>query len=119
MPLIEKKLLETNQKLNRKKTKIDTAYHGVSFLGKVSYPYGFQKPTKEVIKRTCYKAKNGIDINDKNLISKLNSQIGSLKNYNCKRLILDYKEKLPKEVFESVKFNKSGFIFEKNLLHWQ
>lgn len=34
------------------------AYHGVSFLGKVTYPYGYQKPTKQVIIRVNQKAKN-------------------------------------------------------------
>lgn len=38
--------------LKNKKTKIDTAYHGVQFLGKVSYPYGYQRPSKQVIIRT-------------------------------------------------------------------
>ena len=51
------KLSKTNQKISRKKTKIDTAFHGVSFLGKVSYPYGYQKPTKQVIIRTSEKAR--------------------------------------------------------------
>lgn len=53
IPLIIEKLQETHQKLNRKKTKLDTAYHGVPFLGKVSYPYGYQKPSKQVIIRIC------------------------------------------------------------------
>lgn len=43
---IIEKLKETNQTLNKKKTKIETAYHGVPFLGKVSYPYGYQKAKK-------------------------------------------------------------------------
>lgn len=33
------KLKETHQVVSSKKTKIDTAYHGVPFLGKVTYPY--------------------------------------------------------------------------------
>lgn len=46
LPYIIEKLKESNQTLNMKKTRIDTAYHGVPFLGKVSYPYGYQKPKK-------------------------------------------------------------------------
>ena len=57
LEFIKNKLKETNQKINIKKTKIDTAYHGVPFLGKVSYPYGYQKPKKETIIRTYQKAK--------------------------------------------------------------
>ena len=58
LEFIKNKLKETNQKINIKKTKIDTAYHGVPFLGKVSYPYGYQKTKKETIIRTYQKAKN-------------------------------------------------------------
>ena len=36
---------------------IDTAYHGGQFLGKISYPYGYQKTSKQVIIRTYTKAK--------------------------------------------------------------
>lgn len=78
--------------VNRKKTKIDTAYHGVKFLGKVSYPYGYQKPSKEVIIRTRQKAKTIKYTDNENLLAKVNAQIGSLKNYNCRKLILDYKK---------------------------
>ena len=46
IPKIKKKLKETHQILNEKKTKIDTAYYGVKFLGKISYPYGYQKSSK-------------------------------------------------------------------------
>lgn len=97
LPLISKKLEETHQKLNKKKTKIDTAYNGVKFLGKVSYPYGYQKPSKQVIIRTCNKAKTIEYKNNENLLAKTNSQIGTLKNYNCKRLILNYAELLPND----------------------
>ena len=57
LPKIIKKLEETHQKVNNKKTKIDTAYHGVQFLGKVSYPYGYQKAGKQLIIRVCQKGK--------------------------------------------------------------
>lgn len=70
--------------LKNKKTKIDTAYHGVQFLGKVSYPYGYQRPSKQVIIRTYNKAKK-IEYEDKqNLIAKVNAQIGTLKKYNIR-----------------------------------
>lgn len=58
LPLIMEKLKETNQTINMKKTRIDTAYHGVPFLGKVSYPYGYQKPNRQVAMRIWQKAKN-------------------------------------------------------------
>lgn len=41
-PNICRMLENTHQSINKKKTKIDTAYHAVSFLGKASYPYGYQ-----------------------------------------------------------------------------
>lgn len=111
LPKIISKLSETNQKLNLKKTKIDTAYHGVPFLGKVTYPYGYQKPKKNTIIRITCKAKNFE--NRGNLLAKLNSQIGALKKYNCRRLVIYYydniKDKLPKEI----KFNEKELIFKK------
>lgn len=73
-----------------KKTKIDTAYHGVKFLGKVSYPYGYQKPSKQVIIRVIKKAEKLNAVNEENVLAKVNSQIGSLKNYSCRKLILNY-----------------------------
>lgn len=111
LPYIIKELKETNQTINKKKTKIDTAYHGVPFLGKVSYPYGYQKPKRTTIIRTYQKAKQieYTDIN--NLLAKTNSQIGTLKKYNCRKLIINYakiiKNKLPKNVVfdnEELKF---------------
>ncbi len=76
---IKCKLKETNQIISKKKTLIDTAYHGVPFLGKVSYPYGYQKPKKETIIRVYKKAKK-IKYDDvSNLLAKTNSQIGTLK----------------------------------------
>ena len=109
LPLIVEKLKETNQQINMKKTKVDTAYHGVTFLGKVSYPYGYQKPSKQVIIRTIEKAKK---INDENLLAKTNAQIGSLKNYNCKRLIYNYAETLPKDIKEVLILDKNEYKFK-------
>ena len=105
LPLIIKELEKTHQKISEKKTKIDTAYHGVPFLGKVSYPYGYQKPNKQVIIRTCQKAKK-IEFTDKaNLLAKTNSQIGTLKNYNCRKLIQNYINVLPKNAKEILCFD--------------
>ena len=111
LPNIIEKLEETNQKINKKKTKIDTAYHGVQFLGKVSYLYGYQKPGKQLIIRVCQKGKN-IQYSDKmELLSKTNSQIGTLKRYNARRLILHYQNILPKKVKKQLKFDENNYKF--------
>ena len=79
---------------------------------KVSYPYGYQKPSKQVIIRVYQKAKE-IKYTDKdNLLSKTNSQIGSLKNYNCKRLISNYVKVLPKEVQKILRFDDIEYKFK-------
>ena len=109
---IEEKLEITHQKVNQKKTKIDTAYHGVKFLGKVSYPYGYQKPTKQVIIRISSKAKNIKYKSNESLLAKTNAQIGVLKNYNCKRLILNYFKLLPYETKKIIKFNDIDYKFQ-------
>lgn len=109
LPLIEKKLKETNQTLSKKKTKIGTVYHGVPFLGKMSYPYGYQKPNKFAIIRTYNKAKN-IKFKDVNqLISKTNAQIGTLKRYNCRKLIINYAKNI----------NENIIVFDVNKLKFQ
>ena len=113
LPKIIEKLKETNQTISRKKTRIDTAYYGVPFLGKISYPYGYQKPKKTIIIRTYQKAKEiqYKDVND--LLARTNSQIGTLKKYNCRRLILNYaeilKEKRPNLIF----FDNEQFKFKR------
>ena len=112
LEFIETKLNETHQMVNRKKTIIDTAYHGVPFLGKMSYPYGYQKPGKQVIKRVYQKAK-ATTSSDENLLAKTNSQIGFLKNYNARKLILNYAELLPQEIKNKLHFNKSEYKFEE------
>ena len=83
---IETLLTNKGAKLNRKKTRIDTAYHGIEFLGKVTYPYGYQKPTKEVIKRTMANVEK-LNLNDKHFKESIASTIGMFKNYNCRKLI--------------------------------
>lgn len=111
LPYITKKLSETYQKINMKKTKIDTAYHGVPFLGKISYPYGYQKPKKETIIRTYNRAKE-IKYDDiENLLAKTNSQIGSLKNYNCRKLILNYAKMLLDDAKNILTFDENNCIF--------
>lgn len=112
IPLIVKKLEETHQTINKKKTRVDTAYHGVPFLGKISYPYGYQKPSKQVIIRVYQKAKNIKYTNKENVLSKTNSQIGSLKNYNCKKLILNYAKGLPKEIEKVLTFDNVEYTFK-------
>ena len=113
LPFIIQKLEETHQIINKKKTKIDTAYHGVQFLGKVTYPYGYQKPSKQVIIRVNQKAKNIEYKDETNLLAKTNSQIGTLKNYNCKKLILNYEEELPYETKKIIKYDEKKCKFEK------
>ena len=112
LPFISRKLDETHQKLNQKKTKIDTAFHGVKFLGKISYPYGYQKPTKQVIIRVCNKSKNMKYTSNESLLAKTNAQIGVLKNYNCRRLILNYFKLLPDETKKIIKFNDIEYKFQ-------
>lgn len=107
LPKIKEKLLETHQILNEKKTKIDTAYHGVKFLGKISYPYGYQKPGKQLIIRVCQKGKNIQYHNKMELLAKTNSQIGTLKRYNTRKLILQYKAILPQNVQNDLNFNEN------------
>ena len=112
LPIIMEELKKTHQTISKKKTKIDTAYHGVLFLGKVSYPYGYQKSNKQVIKRIYQKART-IEYTDRdNLLAKTNSQIGTLKKYNCRKLILNYVKMLPKEVKEIIKFDIRKMKFE-------
>lgn len=113
LPKIIAKLQETHQAINAKKTKIDTAYHGVSFLGKVSYPYGYQKAKRETAIRTYEKAKNinYTDIN--NLLAKINSQIGTLKNFNCKKLIRHYAKILQTRIPETIFFDENKWKFVK------
>ena len=94
MNLIIDKLKETNQLLNRRKTRIESCYYGISFLGRITYPYGYQKPSKKVIARTLYKTRNIIYKSKLSILSSINSSIGILKNYNCRKLILEYVDKI-------------------------
>ncbi len=112
LPVIIKKLEETHQKVNVKKTKIDTAYHGVKFLGKVSYPYGYQKPSKQVIIRMYPKAQKIKYTSFENLLAQVNSQIGTLKNYNCRKLILNYEKIIKDKVSDFIEFNEKELKFK-------
>ena len=112
LPIIRSKLQISHQTINKKKTKIATAYYGVPFLGKVSYPYGYQKACKQVNIRTCDKAKKIKYNNMENLLAKTNSQIGTLKNYNCKKLILNYYNLLPNKVIKNIHFNDTEYKFQ-------
>ena len=107
--LIIDKLCETNQLLNTKKTRIDTVYHGISFLGRITYPYGYQKPSKKVISRTLLK-KIKFD-NKLSLLSSINSSIGILKNYNRRRLILEYVDKILNRFSNFVSFDNASLKF--------
>lgn len=111
---IEDKLKESNQKINIKKTQIDTSYHGVPFLGKVSYPYGYQKPKKQTIIRTYQKAQKIQYTDISNLLSKANSQIGTLKNYNCRKLILNYNKILQIKTKNLIKLEEKSLKFKSN-----
>lgn len=114
VPKLMEKLKETNQIMNLKKTKIDTAYHGVEFLGKVSYPYGYQKPKKTTLIRICHKAKIIQYTDIDNLLAKTNSQIGTLKKYNCRKLILNYTKILKSRVGEVIYFDDKEIKFLAN-----
>ncbi len=111
LPKIISKLSETNQKLNLKKTRIDTAYHGVPFLGKVTYPYGYQKLKKSTIIRIKYKAKKFE--NRRNLLAKLNSKIGALKKYNCRKLILNYYKDIKDRLPRYIEFDEKQMTFKQ------
>lgn len=112
LPIIMEKLKETNQTLNKKKTKIETAYYGVPFLGKVSYPYGYQRAKKTTIIRIYEKAKNIEYESVENLLAMTNSQIGTLKNYNCRKLILNYSRIIKNKMPKTITFNEEKLKFE-------
>lgn len=114
LPKMKKKLAETHQTISEKKTKIDTVYHGVPFLGKVTYPYrGYQVPSKQVYIRINQKTKNFSYSDVDNLLAKVNSQIGFLKNYNCRKVILEYANNILKKTNNTIKFNSQNLKFSK------
>jgi hypothetical protein len=110
---IEAKLNEAMVRINYNKTVLDTAYHGIVFLGKVTFPYGYQRQAKHSAARVIDAARN-MKI-DKNLLSRLNSHVGRLKNYDCFGLINDFMYNLPKEVWQYVyySYKERKFIMTK------
>ena len=48
-----------------------------------------------------------------NLIAKTNSEVGFLKNYNCRKLISQYGREVLKKANNSIKFNKDELKFQK------
>ena len=107
--LIIDKLKETNQIVNTKKTRIDTVYHGITFLGRITYPYGYQKPSKKVIARTLLRK---IEFDNKfSLLSSINSSIGILKNYNCRKLMFTYVDKILNRFSNFVSFDNAFLKF--------
>lgn len=112
-PAIEAKLNETGQKINHRKTKIENAYHGIKFLGKITYPYGYQKPSPEAAGRVIKSARE-LTI-DRNVLSKLNSQAGRMKHYASFNLLLDYMDALPDELSSIVYYDldKQKFGFQE------
>lgn len=113
LPNIENKLKENGHTINQHKTIIDTAYHGVPFLGKMSYPYGYQKPTKASAGRMM-KAAHDIRPN-KNLLSQLNSQAGRFRHYATHNLMASFIKNLSEEVWDHVDFveEKQKFILKE------
>lgn len=114
-PLLFSKLREAEVEVNVKKTIIDTVYHGVKFLGKVSFPYGYQRQAKHSAGRLL-KAARTMKI-DENLLSRLNSQIGRLKHYSCYNLLHDFLDALPVAVWRYVWYddNKMKFVLKERI----
>ena len=109
--LVTAKLKVIGMAVSRKKTILDTVYHGIKFLGKVSFPYGYQRMAKHAAGRLINAA--GKMIIDKNLLSRLNSQIGRLRHYSCYGMMHDYLYQLPKTVWKYVYFDEYRLIFRK------
>lgn len=111
LPLIEAKAAESGQEINMKKTKIETLYHGVQFLGKMTYPYGYQTLTKETRGRLFNSIKD-LPEDDYKLLSVLNSRMGLLKYYATYKDIQKYIGLLPEEVKKKFDFNGEKFIIK-------
>ena len=77
------------------------------------YPYGYQKPNKQVIIRTYQKAKKIKFSDEENLLAKTNSQIGCLKNYNCKKLIIGYEKTLSDDAKKILSFDINECKFKR------
>ena len=109
IPGINEQLESLNLIINRDKTKLDTVYHGIRFLGKVSYPYGYQRQAKHAAGRLM-KAARAMPI-DGSLLSRLNSQVGRLKHYSCFGITQDFMKALPEEVWNDVWYDRKNQKF--------
>ena len=94
---------------------VEGCCHGVPFLGKVSYPYGYQKPKKTTIIRVITKAKQVNKNNQENILERLNSQIGVIKRYNCRKLILNYVKIVSKKIPKSIIFDEKKLKFSNKI----
>ena len=74
---------------------------------------GYQKPSKQVVKRVCKKAKKMEYENVENLLAKVNSDIGILKKHNCRKLIENYINELPEEINKIVRYDDTKTLFKK------
>lgn len=113
IPLIKQKIEEAGLKVSEKKCRLDTVYHGVKFLGKVSFPYGYQRQASHSAGRLMRAAREMIV--DENLLSRLNSQVGRLKHYSCYGITQDFLKELPDEVWEYVNYDeqKQKFVLKE------
>ena len=68
--------------------------------------------TESYISRKVRLAKKIEYKDETNLLAKTNSQIGTLKNYNCKKLILNYEKELPYETRIIIKYDDKKCKFE-------
>ena len=93
IPLIEAKLKETSQKLNLRKTRIDTVYHGIKFLGHITYPYGYQVITK-VVKGRFLRNMRNMHL-ESNTLSRLNSIVGFMKHYAAHNFVVSLLFEIP------------------------
>ena len=81
----------------------------------MTYPYrGYQTANKQVYKRVMNRARNTNYSSVDNLISKVNSEVGFLKNYNCRKLAINYANVILKRTENVIKFNTERLIFQKD-----
>ena len=106
--MLNNELRKSGQSINLKKTKIDTVYHGVKFLGHITFPYGYQIITKEVKLRTLNNIKK-LSL-EENTIFRLNSIIGILKYFSTHKFIKYIIDIIPENW--SFSYKKDRFIKE-------
>lgn len=91
--IIIRKLQEYGQLINIKKTNIINCKYGVKFLEKITYPSGIQKPSKQYCSRMMTHTEKVIkEPTDYEL--RITSQIGTIINYNGRKLIQNYADTL-------------------------